>query len=104
MEERKEQMDIEFSQGVDEGTYSNLAIISHSNSEFIVDFVRVMPGVPKAIVKSRIILTPEHAKRLMLALQENIAKFEQHNGRIVIRERGFNGTVFPEAMEPQGQA
>jgi hypothetical protein len=104
MEEKKEQMDIELSHEVAQGIYSNLAIISHSNSEFIVDFVRVMPGIPKAAVKSRIILTPEHAKRLMLALQENIAKFEQHNGRIMIRDRGFEGPVFPEGIEPKGQA
>jgi hypothetical protein len=104
MEDRKEQMDVELSHEVAQGIYSNLAIISHSNSEFIVDFVRVMPGVPKASVQSRIILTPEHAKRLMLALQENIAKFEHHNGRIVLREKGIDGPAFPDNIEPRGQA
>jgi hypothetical protein len=104
MEDRKEQMDVELSHEVAQGIYSNLAIISHSNSEFIVDFVRVMPGVPKASVQSRIILTPEHAKRLMLALQENIAKFEQHNGRIVLRDKGIDAPVFPDSIEPRGQA
>ncbi len=72
-----------------EGIYSNLAIISHSSSEFVLDFIRIMPGLPKAPVKSRIILTPEHAKRLLYALQENIAKYEQQNGKIKIDENSF---------------
>ena len=84
-EEKKKnpnQLNIELNEDVAEGIYSNLAIITHSNSEFIVDFVRVMPGVPKARVKSRIVLTPQHAKRLMKALSENINKFEAVNGSI----------------------
>lgn len=67
--EEKQQLDIELNHEVAQGTYANLAIISHSTSEFIVDFIRIMPGVPRAEVKSRIIMTPEHTKRLMLALQ-----------------------------------
>lgn len=78
------QLNIELSEDVAEGIYSNLAIITHSNTEFVVDFIRVMPGVPKAKVKSRIVLTPEHAKRLTMALQDNIEKFEALNGRIKI--------------------
>ena len=78
------QLNIELSEEVAEGTYSNLAIITHSNTEFVVDFVRVMPGVPKARVKSRIVLTPEHAKRFLQALEDNIEKFEAVNGRIKI--------------------
>ena len=74
------QLNIELSEEVAEGIYSNLAIITHSNSEFVVDFVRVMPGVPKAKVKSRILLTPQHAKRLLAALADNIAKFEAVHG------------------------
>jgi len=74
---------------VAEGIYSNLAIISHSSSEFVLDFIRIMPGLPKAPVKSRIILTPEHAKRLLYALQENIAKYEQQNGKIKIDENSL---------------
>ncbi len=74
-EEHTEQLDIQLSEEVAQGTYSNLAIITHSTSEFILDFVRMMPGIPKADVKSRIILTPEHAKRLLMALQENIQNF-----------------------------
>ena len=80
--QKKKQINIELKEDVAQGTYSNLAIITHSTSEFIVDFVRVMPGIPKADVKSRIILTPEHAKRLFLALKDNIAKYESINGQI----------------------
>jgi uncharacterized protein (DUF1778 family) len=77
MEEQNEnQLNIELSEEIAEGIYSNLAIITHSSSEFVLDFIRVMPGVPKAKVKSRIILTPEHAKRLLSALEDNIEKFE----------------------------
>lgn len=76
------QINIELSEEMAEGIYSNLAIITHSNAEFVVDFVRIMPGVPKAKVKSRIILTPEHAKRLLHALSDNIQKFESIHGEI----------------------
>lgn len=78
------QLNIELTEDIAQGVYSNLAIITHSTSEFVLDFVRVMPGVPKASVKSRIILTPEHAKRLLLALQDNVKKFEQQNGQIKV--------------------
>lgn len=84
-EEQKKQgnqINIELTEEIADGIYSNLAIISHSQSEFIVDFVRVLPGVQKAKVKSRIILTPQHAKRLYKALSENIDKFENHHGEI----------------------
>lgn len=88
MEEQnnENQLNIELSEEVAEGTYSNLAVITHSNTEFVIDFIRVMPGVPKARVKSRIILTPEHAKRFLRALEENLEKFETLNGRIKINE------------------
>lgn len=76
------QLNIELSEEIAEGIYSNLAIITHSNSEFVVDFVKVMPGVPKAKVKSRIVLTPQHAKRLLAALTDNISKFESVHGTI----------------------
>jgi hypothetical protein len=76
------QINIELSEEMAEGIYSNLALISHSQAEFVVDFIRLMPGVPKAKVKSRIILTPQHAKRLMQALQDNIRKFEDQFGKI----------------------
>jgi hypothetical protein len=76
------QLNIELPEEVAEGIYSNLAIITHSNSEFVIDFVKVMPGVPKARVKSRIVLTPQHAKRLIAALKDNISKFEAVHGTI----------------------
>jgi hypothetical protein len=85
-ENNDNQINIELSEEVAEGIFSNLAIITHSNTEFVLDFIRVMPGVPKAKVKSRIILTPEHAKRLMTAMQDNIEKFESINGRIKTQE------------------
>ena len=76
------QINIELTEDVADGIYSNLTIITHSNSEFVLDFVRLMPGVPKAKVKSRLILTPQHAKRLLKALAENITKYESVNGTI----------------------
>jgi hypothetical protein len=82
------QMNIELKEDVAEGIYSNLAIITHSPTEFVLDFVRIMPGVPKAQVKSRIILTPEHVKRLMLALKDNIEKYEAVNGPIKSSQGG----------------
>lgn len=78
----KNQINIELPDDIAEGIYSNLAIITHSHAEFIIDFVKLMPGSPKAKVKSRIILTPEHAKRLNKALQDNIRKFESIHGMI----------------------
>lgn len=79
-------LNVELAEDMAEGIYSNLAIITHSDSEFVLDFVRVMPGVPKARVKSRIILTPEHAKRLLIALEDNINGFEAANGKIKLKE------------------
>jgi hypothetical protein len=78
----KNQLNIEISEEMAEGQYANLAIITHSHAEFVLDFVNVMPGTPKSRVKSRIILTPQHAKRLMNALHDNVEKFEQANGII----------------------
>ncbi|GAA4096865.1 DUF3467 domain-containing protein [Mucilaginibacter panaciglaebae] len=100
MEEQNEnQLNIELSEEIAEGVYSNLAIITHSNQEFVLDFIRVMPGTPKAKVKSRIIITPEHAKRLLTALEDNIEKYEAANGRIKTQEdpsgfpMNFGGTM-----------
>lgn len=76
------QLNIELPEDIAEGTYSNLAIISHSQSEFVIDFIRLVPNVPKAKVKSRVILTPQHAKRLLKALADNINRFEQQFGLI----------------------
>lgn len=88
------QINIELSEEVAQGVYSNLAVITHSSSEFVVDFVRIMPGVPKAKVKSRIVLTPEHAKRLLMALQDNIKKYESLHGPIRNADKP-SGPVMP---------
>ncbi|PUZ27871.1 Protein of unknown function [Chitinophaga costaii] len=85
-EEEQHQLNIELSEEMAEGTYANLAVITHSNAEFVVDFVNVMPGLPKAKVKSRIILTPQHAKRFMKAMLENIKKYESVHGTIQDQE------------------
>jgi hypothetical protein len=103
MEENKNkdgQLNIELDQVIAEGTYSNLAIINHSVSEFIVDFINIMPGVPKAKVKSRIILTPQHAKRLTKALADNVRKFEEANGEI----KDYEQPPIPMNFGPTGQA
>ena len=78
----KNQINIELDEEMADGVYSNLAIITHSNAEFVIDFIKVMPGVPKARVKSRIVLTPQHAKRLQKALLDNVKKYEQAHGEI----------------------
>ncbi|MDR1371722.1 MAG: DUF3467 domain-containing protein [Dysgonamonadaceae bacterium] len=94
-------MQIELNEEVAQGVYSNLAIIAHSSSEFVLDFVRMMPGVPKAKVQSRIIITPEHAKRLFLALMDNIKKYESQYGEIRLQTPpGFT----PQIMGPVGEA
>ncbi len=88
MNENKQQgLEIDLDAEVAQGHYSNLAIISHSTSEFILDFAAILPGLPKAKVKSRIILTPEHAKRLLMSLQDNIARYETNIGRIEIPQQ-----------------
>ena len=81
-QQQPNQLNIEISEEVAEGEYANLAIITHSHAEFVIDFVSVMPGTPKSKVKSRIILTPQHAKRFMKALTENISRYETANGKI----------------------
>ena len=94
------QINIELDDKIAEGTYSNLAIINHSVSEFIVDFVSVMPGQPKAKVKSRIILTPQHAKRLAKALAENVKRFEKSHGEI----KDYEQPPIPMNFGPTGEA
>ena len=99
--EQQNNIQIELTEDIAQGIYSNLAVISHSSSEFVVDFVRLMPGVPKAKVQSRIILTPEHAKRLLLALSDNIKKYESQNGVIKLP----NSPAFtPPIIGPIGEA
>jgi hypothetical protein len=94
------QLNIELDEKVADGTYANLAIINHSVSEFVVDFVNVMPGTPKAKVKSRIILTPQHAKRLSKALAENVSRFENAHGEI----KDYEQPPIPMNFGPTGQA
>ena len=94
------QINIELDEQTAEGIYSNLAIINHSNSEFVVDFVTIMPGVPKAKVKSRIVLTPQHAKRLIKALADNVHRFELAHGEIKDTEQA----PIPLNFGPTGQA
>ena len=95
-EQNDGQLKIELTPEVAEGIYANLAIISHSTSEFILDFIRVVPGAPKAQVKSRVILTPDNAKRLFFALQDNLAKYEE-------QLKGGNKTAnFEDFIPPMG--
>ncbi len=94
------QINIELDEQIAEGTYSNLAIINHSVSEFVVDFVNIMPGKPKAKVKSRIILTPQHAKRFLKALNDNINRFEQTHGEI----KDYEQPPIPLNFGPAGEA
>tara|TARA_R110000868_G_scaffold1389_24_gene10838 strand:- start:2706 stop:3023 length:318 start_codon:yes stop_codon:yes gene_type:complete len=94
------QINIELDEAVAEGIYSNLAIINHSVSEFVIDFVSIMPGIPKSKVKSRIILTPQHAKRLLKALGENVARFEKSHGEI----KDYEQPPIPLNFGPTGQA
>ena len=96
----EQKINIELDEATAEGTYSNLAIINHSVSEFIVDFISMMPGAPKAKVKARIILTPQHAKRLQKALSENIQRFENANGEIQFQEQ----PPIPLSFGPTGEA
>jgi ribonuclease BN (tRNA processing enzyme) len=81
-QENTNQLNIEISEEMAEGQYANLVVITHSHAEFVIDFVNVMPGMPKSKVKSRIILTPQHAKRLMHAVMENVQRYEDANGEI----------------------
>jgi hypothetical protein len=101
--QNNQQLNIELNEEVAQGVYSNLAVITHSPAEFVVDFVRVMPGVPKARVQSRIILTPQHAKRLMRAMIDNVSKYEAQHGKI--QETLGNEPMMPMNFGgPQGQA
>lgn len=98
--QQQEQINIELDENIAEGIYSNLAIINHSSSEFVLDFVSIMPGIPKAKVKSRIVLTPQHAKRLLRAISENIHRFEAAHGEIKETEQA----PIPLNFGPAGQA
>ncbi len=98
-EKKQKQLNVELPPDIAEGIYSNLAFIAHSDAEFIVDFINMLPGVKKGKVKARILLTPQHAKRLQMALLENIEKFERQHGEIKIKQNttplpmNFNGNI-----------
>ncbi|MEZ4908885.1 MAG: DUF3467 domain-containing protein [Saprospiraceae bacterium] len=95
-QDQQNQIAIDLPEDVAEGTYANLAIIAHSQAEFVIDFVRTMPNVPKAKVKSKIVLTPSHAKRLLAALNDNIKKYESQFGNIDMGQQGGGNTMqFP---------
>ncbi|MBT8266705.1 MAG: DUF3467 domain-containing protein [Bacteroidia bacterium] len=97
---KKGQINIELDESVSQGIYSNLAIINHSVSEFVLDFIAIMPGVPKSKVKSRIVVTPQHAKRLAKALNENVKRFENAHGEI----KDYEQPPMPLNFGPTGQA
>lgn len=99
---QQQQINIELGEKEAEGTYSNLAIISHSPAEFIIDFTRIFPGVPKAKVHSRIIMTPQHAKLFANAIKENIQRFENQYGEIVVQnDQGNGGMGFQIPVNPK---
>jgi len=103
MENKDVQFQIELPQEIAQGEYSNFAIISHSSSEFVVDFARIIPGVQKAQVRSRVILAPEHAKRLLMALQENIMRYESEIGPIRMPNRN-SAPVAPFGFGSKGES
>ena len=102
MEQEKKQLNLELKPEIAKGTYSNLAIISHSHSEFVIDFATMLPGLPKPEIGSRILMTPEHAKRLMSALAENIGKYEAQFGRIELPSAPQGATFNLADFNPNG--
>ena len=103
--EKNGQLQIEVKPETAHGIYSNLAVVTHSPNEFVLDFVSMLPGMPKAEVVSRIILVPEHAKRLMLALQDNVMRYEKEFGQIPLDTRANTGApVPPRTANPFGEA
>ncbi len=102
MDNDKKQFNIDLNPEVARGTYSNLAIISHSRSEFVVDFVSMLPGLPKPTVTNRIVMNPENAKRLMAALNDNIMKFEKQFGRIELAGQQPQATFNLADINPNG--
>ncbi|HZK03528.1 MAG TPA: DUF3467 domain-containing protein [Bacteroidaceae bacterium] len=99
--ELQKQLQIELKEEVAQGVYSNLAMITHSASEFVMDYISIMPGAIKAQVRARVVMTPEHTKRLLLALQDNIAKFEKAFGTINLRD---NRSYTPPISDFHGEA
>ena len=97
---KENNINIELDESIAQGLYSNLVIVNHSPTEFVLDFINVMPGAPKAKVRSRIILTPEHTKKFINALGENLDKYEKSFGKI----KNFQKEVIPISFGPKGEA
>lgn len=98
-EEQSQAFNIEIPEEILEGVYSNLAVVMHSQSEFVLDFVRLIPGRQSAKVKSRVILSPDNVKRLVRVLQQNVYNYEQENGTIQLPEDLQGSEGFPQAGE-----
>ena len=97
---KENNINIELDESIAQGLYSNLVIVNHSPTEFVLDFINVMPGAPKAKVRSRIILTPDHTKKFINALDENLNKYEKSFGKI----KNFQKDVIPISFGPKGEA
>ena len=97
---KENNINIELDESIAQGLYSNLVIVNHSPTEFVLDFINVMPGAPKAKVRSRIILTPDHTKKFINALGENLNKYEKSFGKI----KNFQKKVMPISFGPKGEA
>ncbi|MDP4268730.1 MAG: DUF3467 domain-containing protein [Bacteroidota bacterium] len=97
-------LEIDLPENIAEGTYSNLAVITHNSAEFILDFVQMMPGVEKAKIKSRVIMAPENAKRLLLAISDNVGKYERKYGEIPLLEKEIDQQPSPTVLGPGGKA
>lgn len=103
MEQKEQnQLQIELKEEIAQGVYANLAMLTHSSSEFVMDFISILPGMGKAQVRSRVIMSPEHAKRLLMALQDNVSKYETTFGKIELR--GQRGTYVPPVSDFHGEA
>lgn len=102
MDNEKKQISLELKPEIAKGTYSNLAIITHSRSEFIIDYATMLPGLAKPEISNRIVMTPEHAKRLLMALQDNIIKYENQFGLIDIDGKSKGGTFNLNDFGPFG--
>ena len=97
---KNQNINIELDDSVSQGIYSNLVVVNHSPTEFVLDFINIMPGTPKAKVRSRIILTPEHTKKLIKALSDNLVKYESINGPV----KDFKKEMIPLNFGPKGEA
>lgn len=105
MAHQEDNIDIALDEETAQGVYSNLVLINHSPSEFVIDFIQVMPGMPKAQVRSRVILTPEHAKRFLYAMGDNVGKYEEQMGEIQMKNDDAGGGIsIPMNFGPPGEA